>query len=249
MLSCSGAFPSFPGHSRPSPVTCRPPPRVGRARRLLLAQSRAWVKRQRPHARLGGGAGTPPAAARHPAAGLRRTMRCLGGYHCAFDTGPHFELCYAALPWTPVERACKPYATRSHAKGACGAMLDARGGRGAVMVFVALQASGPAGVVQRCAGVPAVDGGTSGTRRGPRTAGCGRRGLKTGRDSAGAAKLVRDSQGRQRAILIWARPWRAGHEALQRDTCRVSRGGPGDPEDLDQWARASSAEAQLLTIL
>jgi hypothetical protein len=89
---------AFPRAARPCPATCRPPPRVGRARRLLFAQSRAWVKRQRPHASLGGGAGKPRAASRHPAAGLRRTMRCLGGYHFAFDTGPRFGLCYASLP-------------------------------------------------------------------------------------------------------------------------------------------------------
>jgi hypothetical protein len=39
-------------------------------------------------------------------------------------------------------------------------MLDASGGGRAVTVFVARQASGPAGVVQRCPGVHAVDGGT-----------------------------------------------------------------------------------------
>jgi hypothetical protein len=41
-------------------------------------------------------------------------------------------------PWTTVERACKPDATCSHAKGAYGAVLDASGGGWAVMVFVAL---------------------------------------------------------------------------------------------------------------
>ena len=39
-------------------------------------------------------------------------------------------------------------------------MLDASGCGRAGTVFVARQASGPAGVVQRCPGVHAVDGGT-----------------------------------------------------------------------------------------
>ena len=93
----------MPGHV--PPAGGRQPPRCGTSRRLLLAQSRAWVKRQRPHASLCGDAGKPPAASRHPAAGLRRTMRCLGGYHFAFDTGPRFSLCYASLPLDTC-RAC-----------------------------------------------------------------------------------------------------------------------------------------------
>jgi hypothetical protein len=96
-------FAAIPGHV--PPAGGRQPPRCGTFRRLLLAQSRAWVKRQRPHASLCGGAGKPPAASRHPAAGLRRTMRCLGGCHFAFDTGPRFDLCYASLPLDTC-RAC-----------------------------------------------------------------------------------------------------------------------------------------------
>jgi hypothetical protein len=63
-------------------------------------------------------------------------------------------------PWTPIEHACTPDATCSHGQSACGAMLDASGGGGAVTVFVARHASGPTGVVQVCPGVHAVDGGT-----------------------------------------------------------------------------------------
>ena len=69
-------------------------------------------------------------------------------------------LAYATLysPWTPVERACTTDAPCDHGTGAGGAMPDASGGR-VVMVFVARQASGPAGVVQRYPSVHAVDGG------------------------------------------------------------------------------------------
>ena len=62
-------------------------------------------------------------------------------------------------PWTPVERACTSDAPCSQGKRACGAMLDASGGGRAGTVVVARQAEGPAGGVQRCPGVPAVDGG------------------------------------------------------------------------------------------
>jgi hypothetical protein len=48
-------------------------------------------------------------------------------------------------PWTTVERVCKPDATCSQGKGACGARLDASGGGRAVTVVVARHASGPAG--------------------------------------------------------------------------------------------------------
>jgi hypothetical protein len=65
-------------------------------------------------------------------------------------------------PWTTVERACKPDATCSQGKGACGAMLDASGGGRVVTVFVALQEEGLAGIVQLCPGVHAVDGDTKG---------------------------------------------------------------------------------------
>jgi hypothetical protein len=41
-----------------------------------------------------------------------------------------------------------------------GARLDASGGGRAGTVVVARQAEGPAGIVQRCPGVHAVDGGT-----------------------------------------------------------------------------------------
>jgi hypothetical protein len=74
---------------------------------------------------------------------------------------PGCALAYATQhsPWTTVERACTSYAPCSHGKGACGAMLDASGGGRARTVFVARQAAGPAGVVQRGPGVHAVDGG------------------------------------------------------------------------------------------
>jgi hypothetical protein len=41
------------------PASGLPPPRFATARRLLLAQSRAWVKWQRLHAGLGGGTEKP----------------------------------------------------------------------------------------------------------------------------------------------------------------------------------------------
>ena len=53
-------------HSRPHgpPAGVCPQSHCGTAMRLLLAQRRAWVKRQRPHAGLGWGAGTPQGAVR-----------------------------------------------------------------------------------------------------------------------------------------------------------------------------------------
>jgi len=144
-------------------------------------------------------------------------------------------------PWTPVERARKPYAPCSHGKGAGGAMLDASDCGRAVTVCGALQASGPAVVIQRCPGVPAVDGGTSGTRRGPRTAGGGRRGLEPGRDSAGAAKLVRDSQGGKG-------PSSAGQDSGAPDTrrCSATRAGwqEGGLALLKTWTNVHAPAAR-----
>ena len=128
-------------------------------------------------------------------------------------------------------------------------MLDASGSGWAVTVFVARQAEGPASCRPALSRRACRGWQHRRNEKRDETVACGLRGLETGRDSAGAAKLVRDSQGRQRAVLSWVRPWRVGHEALQRDTCRMARGGPGAPENLDQWARASSAEAQPLTLL
>jgi hypothetical protein len=75
---------------------------------------------------------------------------------------PGRALAYATQhsPWITVERACKPNATYSYGQGACGAMLDSGGCGRAVPVSVALSEHGPAGVVQLCPGVHAVEGGT-----------------------------------------------------------------------------------------
>ena len=55
------------------------------------------------------------------------------------------------------------------------------------------------------------------------TAGCGLRGLETGRDGAGSSKLGRDGPWRPRAVLSGAR-WRS---AVQEYVERYTRGVPG----------------------
>jgi hypothetical protein len=134
--------------------------------------------------------------------------------------GPRSGLCYAALSLDPC-RACLPTVRPMLQRPRCGgARRDARGCGRAVTVCGALHGSEAAVVVARCPGVPAVDGGTAGTRRGPRTAGCGRRGLETGRDRAGAAKghpqlgktVARRTRGEAARHVQGGKrgPWRSG---------------------------------------
>src|SRR5262245_31168280 len=59
----SGSFTAIPDHMPPAVV--RPQRDCGTAPRLLLAQSRVWVKQQRPHAYLCWGAGEPQAVLPH----------------------------------------------------------------------------------------------------------------------------------------------------------------------------------------
>src|SRR5262249_32128591 len=96
----------------------------------------------------------------------------------AFDMGQRSGLCYAALPLDTGRNLLT-------GKSACGAMLDAGGGSRAVTVFVTRHASDPAGGVQRCPGIDAVDRCTHERGEG------------------------RDGQWWQRAVLIYARRQRA----------------------------------------
>jgi hypothetical protein len=79
-------------------------------------------------------------------------------------------------PWTTIERACKPYATCSHGKGACGAISNRK-------VLLVLSS-----FVQAC--MPWMAAPRNEKR--DETAGCGLRGLATVRDSVGPSAAVRD---------------------------------------------------------
>jgi hypothetical protein len=122
-------------------------------------------------------------------------------------------------PWTPVERAGTSDAPCSQGKGLCGAMLDASGGRAGTVV-VARQAEGPAGSVQGCPDVPAVDGGTKereeGRDGGVWSEGLGARARRCRAGKAGPSSVVRDGG------------------AIKNDVQRYTRGVPGE------FARASS---------
>jgi hypothetical protein len=149
-------------------------------------------------------------------------MRCLGGYHFVFDTGPRLDLCYAALPLDNGARAYPPYAPYRNAKGLCGAMLKARGGRGAGTVFVTLPESGPSGVVQLCPDVHAVDSGTKeqeeGRDGGVWSAGPGAR---TSQHRAGNAPMRRSGAARDGPQQC------ATAARLQEDVKRSTRGVTG----------------------
>ena len=165
--------------------------------------------------------GRHPRVLRHPC--VRRTRDASEGALLLLTRGRALAYATPHSPWTPVERACTSDAPYSQGKGMCGAMLDVSGGGRAGTVVVARQAEGPAGtssVVQACLPWMAVPR----NEQRDETAGCGLRGLETGRDGAGPSKLGRDGQWRPRAVLSGARQRRAVQEALQRDTCRVARG-------------------------
>ena len=124
-------------------------------------------------------------------------------------------------PWTPVERACTPYATCSRGKGVCGAMLDASGCGRAVTVFVARQVSGPAGILQRCPGVHAVDGGTSGRDGGVWSEGCG----DSARRPRGVKARTRRSGGAKGRPQLCATAAPAGCGVLVDVACTYGHGG------------------------
>ena len=102
------------------------------------------------------------------------------------------------------------------------AMLDVSGGSRAGTVVVARQAEGPAGSVQRCPGVPAVEGGAKEREEG-RDGGVWAEGLESVRDGAGPAKRRRDGQWRQTAVRSWARRQRAVQESIAALHVRCAR--------------------------
>jgi hypothetical protein len=130
---------------------------------------------------------------------LRRTRDASEGTILLLTLGCALAYATPHSPWTPVERACNPYAPCSQGKGAGGTMLDASGGDRAVTVFVALHAEGSAlssSVVQACLPWMVVPR----NAKRDETAVCRLRGLETVRGDAGLAKLGRDGQGRHGTV-------------------------------------------------
>ena len=164
--------------------------------------------------------GRHPRVLRHPC--VRRTRDASEGALLLLTLGRALAYATPHSPWTPVERACTSDAPYSQGKGMCGAMLDVSGGSRAGTVVVARPAEGPAGSVQRCPGVPAVEGGTQERAEG-RDGGVWAEGSGDRARRRRVSKLGRDGQWRPRAVLSGARRRRAVQEYVERYT----RGVPG----------------------
>ena len=102
--------------------------------------------------------GRHPRVLRHPC--VIRTRGASEGALLLLTRGRALAYATPHSPWTPVARACNPYAPCEQGKGAGGARLDASDGGRVVTGFGALHVSEAAVVVARCPGVYAVDGGT-----------------------------------------------------------------------------------------
>ena len=140
---------------------------------------------------------------------LRHRMRHFLRCHFAFDTGPRSGLCYAALPLDN-GRAClqtgRNMLTGKRCVGCQARRQWHRMGRDRLRCSPSGRSGGcrPALSRRACRGWQHLR-----NEKRDETAVCGLRGLETGRDSAGSAKLGRDGEWQQWAVLSCARRRRA----------------------------------------